>query len=71
MLYHILLFAGGAVSATVIWFFILRNNKKKFAEWMSAAELYFADALSKIDNLGDEASGKIDEILANFKNIKK
>ncbi len=64
-------FGGGLAVATIVWYLVLRNNKKKFAEWMATTEGYFTNALSKIENLGDDAGAKIEEILDNFRNVKK
>lgn len=63
-------FAGGLVAATVVWYFVLRNNKKNFSVWMDGTEQYFMDALGKIDGISDEASAKIDELFAEFKKGK-
>ncbi len=71
MLINLLCFGGGLAVATIVWFLILRNNKKKFAEWMSTTEDYFTNALGKLDNLGDDAGDKIEEILDNFRKVKK
>ncbi len=71
MLVNFLCFGGGLVVATIVWYLILRNNRKKFTEWMDTSELYFTQALGKIEGLGDDASEKIEEVLANFRKIKK
>jgi hypothetical protein len=71
MLYEISLIVGGMVIATIVWYFVLRNNKKNFNAWMDFTETYLADALSKIDGISDEAAAKIDAIFADFKEIKK
>lgn len=68
---NLICFAGGIVAATIVWFFVLRNNKKHFNEWMDGTEQYFMEALSKVDGIGEEASAKIDAIFAEFKEIKK
>lgn len=70
MFTNLLYFGGGVVAATIVWYFVLRNNKKRFAEWMDASEIYFTMALGKIDGLSDEAKAKIEEIIANFKKGK-
>jgi hypothetical protein len=64
-------FVGGLVVSTVVWFFVLRNNKKRFNEWMSGTEQYLYDALMKMDEIGEDATAKIDELFAKFKEIKK
>ena len=68
MLSHILMFVVGAIAATAIWFFVLRNNKKKFAGGMDSTEEYFKVALDKVDGISDEAKETIEKILADFKN---
>ena len=64
-------FAGGIVTATIIWYFVLKNNRKHFNEWIDGTEQYFMEALSKIDGISEEASAKIDAIFAGFKDINK
>lgn len=64
-------FCGGLVVSTVVWFFVLRNNKKNFSAWMGSTEAYLMDAIGKIDGISEEAAAKIDAVFANFKNIKK
>lgn len=64
-------FGGGIITATIIWYFVLKNNKKHFNEWIDGTEQYFMEALSKVDGIGEEASAKIDAIFAEFKQIKK
>lgn len=64
-------FGCGMVAATVIWYFVLKNNKRHFNEWIDGTEVYLAAAISKIDGISEEASDKIDEIFAGFKDIKR
>ena len=64
-------FCGGLVAATIVWFFVLRNNKKNFNAWMDSSEAYLMEAIGKIDGIGEEASAKIDAVFANFKELKK
>jgi len=64
-------FIGGLFVSTVVWFFVLRNNKKRFNEWMSGTEQYLYDALMKMDGLGEDGAAKIDELFSKFKSIKK
>ena len=60
-------FGGGLVVSTVVWFFVLRNNKKNFAAWMSGTEEYFQNVLVNMDDVGENAAAKIDEFFANMK----
>jgi len=64
-------FCGGLIVSTVIWFFVLRNNKKRFAEWMSTTEEYLYNSLMKMDEIGEEGAAKIDALFAKFKEIEK
>jgi hypothetical protein len=71
MFTNLIWFCGGMIAATIIWFFVLRNNKKHFNEWMNSTEDYFLEAIHNIEGLGEEASAKIDALFENLKNIKK
>ncbi len=71
MLINLACFAGGLVVATIVWYLVLRNNKKKFVEWMDGTEIFFMEALGKIEGISDEAAAKIDALFAKFREIKK
>ena len=71
MFTNLIIFGSGLVVATVVWYFILRNNKNKFNMWIDGTEQYFMEALDKIDGISEEASAKIDAIFAGFKDINK
>lgn len=71
MFTSLIIFGSGLVVATVVWYFILRNNKNKFNMWIDGTEQYFMEALDKIDGISEEASAKIDAIFAGFKDINK
>lgn len=64
-------FCSGLVVSTVVWFFVLKNNKKNFAAWMGSTESYLMEAISKIDGVSEEAAAKIDAVFANLKEIRK
>ena len=64
-------FVGGLFVATVVWFFVLRNNKKHFNEWMGSTEEYLMGAINKIDGISEEASAKINAVFAGFKDVNK
>jgi hypothetical protein len=63
----ILAFTVGVVVSTIVWYFVLRNNKKKIQLWLETPEQYFNQIQSQIGDLSDEAKGKMEDIIAEIK----
>lgn len=64
----------GVILATVIWYFVLRNNRKHIDEFLNAPEKLFDDVKDNIGELDDKAKEELAELkekLSNFINKHK
>ena len=64
-------FLAGLIVATIIWYFVLRNNKGKIQLWLDKPEAYFYNVQQEVGDLGDDLKAKIDEIAAEIKRRKR
>lgn len=72
MLSHILAVLTGAAGATVIWFFVLKNNSKKINDFVNNSEAIVKDFVNDLEDLTDEAKAKVEAFLKEeLKKLKK
>ena len=63
----VLAFLAGIIVATIVWYFVLRNNKKQIQLWIETPEQYFNQIQTQIGDLSDDAKNKIEDIIAEIK----
>jgi len=68
---YVLAFLCGILAATVIWYFILRNNRAHIDEFLNAPEKLFDDIWHDIEDLDDKAKEEFDELKAKLSGFVK
>jgi len=64
-------FVAGLLVATIIWYFVLRNNRNKIQLWLDTPEAYFTNIQNEVGDLGQDLQTKINEIVAEIKRRKQ
>ena len=52
----------GIIGATVIWYFVLRNNRKKLAEFIDVPEEMWDKVKEEIEEFPDEVKDKLSSL---------
>jgi len=63
----LLAFLAGIVVATIVWYFVLRNNKNKIQLWLSTPEAYFQQVQSEVGTFSADMRKKVEDIVAEIK----
>jgi len=58
----VIAFVVGMVVATIVWYFVLRNNRKHINEFLDAPEKLFDDIKDDIEELDDKAKEELEEL---------
>jgi len=58
----VIAFILGAAAATIVWYFVLRNNRKKVNEWLDFPAETWDKIDAELDEFGDDVKDKVNEI---------
>ena len=64
-------FLIGLIVATIVWFFVLKNNRKKIQSWLDAPEIFFDNLQEDVGQLSAEAQQKLNDVIAELKSKKR
>jgi len=67
----VIAFIVGMIVATVVWYFVLRNNRKHINEFLDAPEKLFDDIWDDIEDLDDKAKEEFDELKEKLSSFVK
>ena len=56
-------FLAGVVVATIIWYFVLRNNRKNVNQWLDLPAETWDKIDAELDEFGDDVKDKVNQIL--------
>jgi len=56
-------FLAGVVVATIIWYFVLRNNRKNVNQWLDLPAETWDKIDTELDEFGDDVKDKVNQIL--------
>jgi hypothetical protein len=63
----IIAFGLGCVAATVIWYFVIRNNRQHLDSWMAYPEQTWNKIAPELEELSDDVKQKIEDIIKKGK----
>lgn len=55
-------FGSGVIVATIAWYFVLRHNRKKMAEFINVPQEMWDKVESEIDEFGDDVKEKLGKL---------